>query len=33
MNYRYNSISNDQVEFIDEETTAFGVMQKLDNMF
>jgi len=33
INYIYCSISNDQLEFVGEEVTAYGIMKKLDNMY
>jgi len=33
INYIYCSISNDQLEFVGEEVTAYGIMKKLDSMY
>jgi len=33
INYIYGSISDDQIEFVDEEKTAYDVMKKLDSMY
>jgi len=32
INYIYGSISNDQLEFVGEEETAYGIIKKLDSM-
>jgi len=33
MNYIYCSITNDQLEFVGEKVTAYGIMKKLDSMY
>ena len=33
MNYIYSSISNQQLEFVGEETTALKILQKLDKLY
>jgi len=33
INYIYSSINNDQLKFVSEEETAYGIMKKLDNMY
>jgi len=33
INYIYSSINNDQLEFVSEEETAYGIMKKLDSMY
>jgi len=33
INYIYNSISNDQMEFIDDETTVYGIKKKFDQLY
>jgi len=33
VNYIYGSISNDQLEFVGEEKTAYGIIKKLDSMY
>ncbi|KYN30750.1 Copia protein [Trachymyrmex septentrionalis] len=33
MNYIYSGITNDQLEFVSEEETAYGIMKKLDSIY
>lgn len=33
MNYIYGSINNDQLEFVGEKETAFGIMEKFDQLY
>ncbi|XP_017487802.1 PREDICTED: uncharacterized protein LOC108376130 [Rhagoletis zephyria] len=33
MNYIYSALSNRQMEFVDEETTSYGIMKKLDKLY
>jgi len=33
INYIYFSINNDQLEFLGEDETAYGIMKKLNNMY
>lgn len=33
MNYIYCSITNEQLEFVGEEDTAFNIMKKFDKMY
>lgn len=33
MNYIYSGITNDQLEFVSEEETAYGIMKKLDDIY
>jgi len=33
INYIYGSINNDELEFVGEEETAYGIIKKLDSMY
>jgi len=33
INYIYGSISNEQLEFVGEDETAYGIIKKLDSMY
>lgn len=33
MNYIYSAISNKQLEYVSEETTAYGIMKKFDELY
>lgn len=33
INYIYSTISNKQLEFVQEEETAYGIVKKLDSMY
>lgn len=33
INYIYSDITNDQLEFVSEEETAYGIMKKLDSIY